>query len=34
MSNKKKIIVLGTGGNSLDIIDTINDINLASGRVI
>ena len=28
MNIPKKIIVLGTGGNSIDILDTINEINL------
>ena len=28
MKETKKIIILGTGGNSVDILDTINDINL------
>ena len=28
MDNKKKIIILGTGGHPFDILDTINDINL------
>ncbi len=28
MKEIKKIIILGTGGNSIDILDTINDINL------
>jgi sugar O-acyltransferase (sialic acid O-acetyltransferase NeuD family) len=27
MSGRKKLIILGTGGNSIDIFDTINDIN-------
>ena len=27
MSGPKKIVVLGTGGNSVDILDTLNDIN-------
>jgi sugar O-acyltransferase (sialic acid O-acetyltransferase NeuD family) len=28
----KKIVILGTGGNSVDILDTLNDINDASSR--
>ena len=28
----KNIIILGTGGNCIDILDTISDINTASGR--
>lgn len=27
----KNVVILGTGGNSVDILDTLNDINLASG---
>lgn len=30
MSKLKKIIILGTGGNSIDIVDTINEINKSS----
>jgi sugar O-acyltransferase (sialic acid O-acetyltransferase NeuD family) len=34
MEGVKKIVILGTGGNSIDILDTINDINLQnSSRV-
>ena len=32
MDKPKKIVVLGTGGNSVDILDTLNDINDASSR--
>lgn len=31
MNQPKKIIILGTGGNSVDILDTIDEINLTSG---
>jgi sugar O-acyltransferase (sialic acid O-acetyltransferase NeuD family) len=31
MSKPKKIIILGTGGNSVDILDTIGELNLESG---
>lgn len=30
MSRPKRIVILGTGGNSVDILDTLNDINDAS----
>lgn len=30
MPSNKKMVILGTGGNSIDILDTINDINRAS----
>lgn len=30
----KKIIILGTGGNCIDILDTINDINKVDGEII
>lgn len=30
----KKLIILGTGGNAVDILDTINDINAASATMI
>lgn len=34
MSEVKKIIILGTGGNSIDILDTVNDLNkLASTQL-
>src|SRR5262245_2576614 len=34
MEGVKKIVILGTGGNSIDILDAINDINLQnSSRV-
>ena len=29
MKETKKVIIFGTGGNSVDILDTINDINLS-----
>lgn len=31
---KKKIIILGTGGNCVDILDTLRDINDAQGKLI
>ena len=34
MSSSKKVIILGTGGNSVDILDTINDINTAATSVL
>ena len=30
----KDIIILGTGGNSIDILDTISDINIACGTTV
>jgi sugar O-acyltransferase (sialic acid O-acetyltransferase NeuD family) len=30
----KKIIILGTGGNSVDILDTINDINAQAAKIV
>lgn len=32
MSSPEEIVILGTGGNSVDILDTINDINAANKR--
>jgi sugar O-acyltransferase (sialic acid O-acetyltransferase NeuD family) len=34
MKSPKKIIILGTGGNSVDILDTIDDINSRSSKAI
>jgi sugar O-acyltransferase (sialic acid O-acetyltransferase NeuD family) len=29
----KRVVILGTGGNSVDILDTLNDVNDAAGRL-
>lgn len=34
MEGVKKIVILGTGGNSIDILDTINDINLQNSTCV
>ena len=34
MCMDKKIIILGTGGNCIDILDTINDINKAESKAL
>jgi sugar O-acyltransferase (sialic acid O-acetyltransferase NeuD family) len=32
--NRRKVIILGTGGNSIDILDTINDLNSSSRKSV